>query len=102
VDAIPDERRLAAALLPVLAIAVSLGSGLLALAVTPADLLGYDYAAYLEAARRIVDGRPLYDLTVTETGGFGFFYYPPPFAVLMLPFLVLPAECGSWILGCLV
>ncbi|HLA16285.1 MAG TPA: glycosyltransferase family 87 protein [Candidatus Limnocylindrales bacterium] len=95
--AIPDRRRLLTVLLPVSAIAVSLGSALLALAVTPADLLGYDYAAYLEAARRLVEGQPLYDLSVTETGGFGFFYYPPPYAALMIPFLVLPASIGPWV-----
>jgi len=97
VTAIPDRRRLLTVLLPVSAIAVSLGSALLALAVTPADLLGYDYAAYLEAARRLVEGQPLYDLSVTETGGFGFFYYPPPYAALMIPFLVLPASIGPWV-----
>lgn len=91
-----DRGRLTGVLLPTAAIAVSLGSAVLALAVTPADLLGYDYAAYLEAARRLAAGEALYDLSVSETGGFGFFYYPPPFAAVMIPFLVLPAAIGPW------
>jgi alpha-1,2-mannosyltransferase len=93
----PDGGRLTAVLLPAAALAISLGSGLLAVAVTPADLIGYDYAAYLEAARRLVAGEALYDLSVTETGGFAFFYYPPPFAALMIPFLALPAAVGPWV-----
>jgi alpha-1,2-mannosyltransferase len=97
VNTIAERRRPTAVLLPLAAIAVSLGSGVLALAVTPADLLGYDFAAYLEAARRLTSGTPLYDLSVAETGGFGFYYYPPPFAVLLIPFLALPAAIGPWV-----
>lgn len=53
--------------------------------------LGYDTKAYLEAARRLLADRPLYDTSFTEAGGSGLFYYPPPFAILVLPFALLPA-----------
>ncbi len=88
---------LARRLLPVAAIIASLGAGLLVLAVTPTDLLGYDYQAYLSAARRIVEGQPLYDTAVDVAGGFAIYLYPPPFALAMVPFLVLPATLGPWV-----
>lgn len=61
--------------------------------------LGFDYGAYAAAALRLVHGQPLYDTSVNVSGGFLFFYYPPPFAILALPFALLPAvlEPGVWI-----
>jgi hypothetical protein len=53
--------------------------------------LGYDTKAYLEAARRLLEGKALYDTSFTEAGGSGLFYYPPPFTFLVLPFALLPA-----------
>jgi alpha-1,2-mannosyltransferase len=52
--------------------------------------LGYDFDAYIEAARRLTSGLPLYDQSVSVAGGHAIFLYPPPFAVAMMPLLVLP------------
>jgi len=93
VAALPVARRL----LPVAAVAASLGATLIVLAVTPADLLGYDYQAYLSAARRLVEGQPLYDTTVDVAGGFAIYLYPPPFALAMVAFLLLPTTVGPWV-----
>jgi alpha-1,2-mannosyltransferase len=61
--------------------------------------LGFDYGAYAAAALRLVHGQPLYDTSVNVSGGFLFFYYPPPFVLLALPFALLPsaAEPEVWI-----
>lgn len=65
--------------------------------------LGYDYAAYGNAARRLLDGQPLYDTSVAVAGGFAIFLYPPPFALAMIPFALLPGDLGLWAwLACLV
>ncbi len=65
--------------------------------------LGYDYEAYAAAARRALDGRPLYDLTTEFAVGFALFLYPPPFAVALIPFALLPSAVGLWLwLGVLV
>jgi hypothetical protein len=58
--------------------------------------LGYDAAAYLQAADRLLAGRPLYDANVTVAVGFGVFLYPPPFALAALPFTLLPAPLDLW------
>ena len=69
-------RRLARAALPVVAI-LSLGFGTGATLASAGDTLGYDFLAYHRAAARLLAGEPLYDVTYTQTGGFGLFYYPP-------------------------
>ena len=56
-----------------------------------AGTLGFDFLAYHQAATRVVSGEPLYDPSVQETGGFGLFYYPPPFVLAMLPLALRPA-----------
>ena len=58
--------------------------------------LGYDAAAYLQAADRLLAGRPLYDATVEVAVGFGVYLYPPPFALVAVPFTLLPAPLGLW------
>lgn len=91
-------RRLAVAGLPVVAItafAVVVG-GVLA-AGAAAGTLGYDFLAYHIAARRLLEGGPLYDLTYTAAGGFGLFYYPPTFVLLALPFAGLDPTIASWL-----
>ena len=61
--------------------------------------LGYDYQAYAQAAQRLLVGQPLYDLNVDVAGGFAIYLYPPPFALLVVPFTVLPGSlgAGAWV-----
>ena len=54
------------------------------------DTLGYDFRAYLEAARRLLHGTSLYDPGVDVAGGFAIYLYPPPFAVALVPLALLP------------
>jgi alpha-1,2-mannosyltransferase len=54
------------------------------------DTLGYDFRAYLDAARRLLDGAPLYDTTIDVAGAFSIYLYPPPFAVALAPLALLP------------
>lgn len=79
--------------LPPFAVAsLSLGvGGILAIA---GATLGYDYRAYAGAAERILAGQPLYDTGVSVAGGFAIYLYPPPFAIAMLPFAMLPEPLG--------
>ena len=58
--------------------------------------LGYDYEAYVGAARRVLDGARLYDPGASVAGGFAIYLYPPPFALAMIPFALLPASLGLW------
>jgi hypothetical protein len=84
--------------LPVAAVLIFLGFvGASVVAAASAGTLGYDFLAYHQAARRVLDGQHLYDLAVQQTGGFGFFYYPPPFAVLVLPFALLAPAVATWL-----
>lgn len=76
---------LARAALPIVAI-LSFAGGLAATLAFAGRTLGFDFLAYHAAAARLLDGQPLYDMSYTETGGFGLFYYPPTFAPLVLPF----------------
>lgn len=77
----------------VLAGAVAFGA--LVLAASAADgTLGFDYKAYDLAVDNLLAGRTMYDPTATETGAFGLFFYPPPFALLVLPFTLLPLDTG--------
>ncbi len=54
------------------------------------DTLGYDFRAYLDAARRLMDGGALYETGVTSSGVVGLFQYPPPVAVALVPIALLP------------
>jgi alpha-1,2-mannosyltransferase len=56
--------------------------------------LGYDYRAYDLAVERLLGGQPLYDLQAELFGPFGVYFYPPPFALLMVPFASLPINLG--------
>jgi hypothetical protein len=62
--------------------------------------LGFDYKAYDLAVDNLLAGRTMYDATAQQTGSFGLFFYPPPFALLVLPFALLPLELGvaAWTL----
>jgi alpha-1,2-mannosyltransferase len=58
--------------------------------------LGFDYKAYDLAVDHLLAGQTMYDPTATETGSFGLFFYPPPFAVMVMPFALLPVESACW------
>jgi alpha-1,2-mannosyltransferase len=90
--------RIARAALPIVALLVFGGSLAATLAVA-GDTLGYDFRAYHQAIVRLLDGGPLYDMSYTQTGGFGLFYYPPTFAPLLVPFAFLAERVaiGLWI-----
>ncbi|HKG56017.1 MAG TPA: glycosyltransferase family 87 protein [Candidatus Limnocylindrales bacterium] len=78
-------------LLPIVAIAVFVTFiGAIVVAAATSATLGFDFLAYHGAAVRVLEGQPLYDPTVQQTGGFGLFYYPPPFVLAVLPLAALP------------
>lgn len=87
--------RLGSTALPILAV-LSFATGMGATLAVAGDTLGYDFLAYHQAAVRLLDGQPLYDMSYTETGGFGLFYYPPTFAPLLLPLGLLSASTATW------
>jgi len=91
----PDLGRLGAAALPVCAIAAVVVFVGATLAVA-GDTLGFDFLAYHAAAARVLEGQPLYDTSFEAAGGFGLFYYPPPFLPLILPFGALDATFATW------
>ena len=68
-----------------------------AILLTAGSTLGYDYQAYVTAAQRVLDGLPLYDASVDVAGGFAIFLYPPPFALALIPFALLPDQIGLWL-----
>ncbi len=92
-----DQRlgRLARASLPIVAVLSFVAGVSLTLAVA-GDTLGYDFRAYHQAVERLFAGEPLYDMSFTETGGFGLFYYPPTFAPLILPLGLLGTWTAVW------
>jgi len=62
-----------------------------------------DFVAYDSAARRWLGGGSLYDPRAIDFGAPGAFFYPPPFAILLLPFALLPVDVAIWVwLGTLV
>jgi hypothetical protein len=62
-----------------------------------AGTLGFDFLAYHQAANRVLAGERLYDPTIQQTGGFGLFYYPPPFALAIVPLALLPGPTAVWL-----
>ena len=87
--------RLARAALPIVAV-LSLALGLAATLAVAGETLGFDFLAYHQAAGRLLAGDPLYDMSFTQTGGFGLFYYPPTFAPFVLPFGALSGTTATW------
>lgn len=55
----------------------------------------HDFIAYDLAARHLLAGQPLFDTSATATGGLGLFLYPPSFALLMLPVVLLPTSVAA-------
>ena len=91
-------RRFGRTLLPIAAIVVFVTViGLTIRAAYQGDTLGYDFLAYHQAAVRVLDGGPLYDMSFESAGGFGLFYYPPTFAPLVLAFGLLSATTAVWL-----
>jgi alpha-1,2-mannosyltransferase len=89
--------RLARAALPIVALlvlGVVLGGTLWA--ASGAGTLGFDFLAYHQAANRVMAGERLYDPAVLQTGGFGLFYYPPPFVLAILPLAPLDPTIATW------
>lgn len=70
-----DLRQAARATLPVLAIVVPIAA-IGAILVAAGNTLGYDYLMYDGAARRLMAGGPLYDLSFAAPGPNGLFDYP--------------------------
>jgi alpha-1,2-mannosyltransferase len=83
----------ARAALPIAAIVV-FAVTTIAIVATAGSTLGYDFEAYRGAADRLLLGQPLYDPSVDVAGGFAVFLYPPPFAIALLPFAVVPHDLG--------
>jgi hypothetical protein len=81
------------AALPVVAIA-AFAITVAAVARSAGALLGYDFQAYVQAAERLLAGERLYDPTVSVAGGFAIYLYPPPFALVFVPFALLPDGVG--------
>jgi alpha-1,2-mannosyltransferase len=71
-------------------------AGLIIYAAGGNGTLGFDYRAYDLAVDRLLAGHSMYDASAEATGSFGLFFYPPPFALLILPFALLPTEIGVW------
>jgi alpha-1,2-mannosyltransferase len=71
-------------------------SGAVVAAAMTAGTFAFDFLAYHGAAARVLAGERLYDPSVQVTGGFGLFYYPPPFVLAILPFALLSASAASW------
>lgn len=88
--------RIARAALPIVAVA-SFVLGLTATLAFAGDTFGFDFLAYHQAAVRLLNGQPLYDMSFTATGGFGLFYYPPTFAPFLLPFGLLDGLTATWV-----
>ena len=91
----PALGRTARAALPIVAI-LSFTLGLAATLAVAGDTLGFDFLAYHQAAARLLAGQRLYDMSYTQTGGFGLFYYPPTFAPFLLPFGAVSATTATW------
>ena len=79
-----EPRNLLGAILPIAAI-VSVVLFVGATLAVAGDTLGFDYLAYHVAARRVLDGQPLYDMGFEAIKGWGLFYYPPLFLPFILP-----------------
>lgn len=86
--------------LPVLAIVVAVVVVGAVLA-SAGPTLGYDTKAYLDAARRLLDGTPIYDTGIDRAGAAGLYYYSPPFTLVAVPFALLPAplDVVAWMAG---
>ena len=81
--------------LPPVAIAL-FAIGVAVIVVAAGSTLGYDFQAYLAAAPRVLDGQRLFDPSVSVAGGFAIYLYPPPFAIAMIPYALVPEQVALW------
>ena len=91
-----EPRSLLRAVLPIAAI-VSVVLFVGATLAVAGDTLGFDYLAYHVAARRVLEGQPLYDMGFEAIKGWGLFYYPPLFLPFILPFGLLDPTFATWL-----
>jgi len=94
-----DLRLAARAALPVLAIVVPITT-IGAILASAGSTFGYDYLMYDGAARRLIGGGPLYDLSFSAPGPNGLFDYPPTFILAVIPFAAMltpQAASVAWI-----
>jgi len=87
--------------LVVVATGLLVGGLVLAMVVRYASYtFAYDYQAYDEAARRVLAGGRLYDMSFTEAGPLGLFLYPPPAVLPFLPLALIPKAAAAvvWVL----
>ena len=84
------------AALPIVAV-LSFAGGVAATLAVAGETLGHDFLAYHRAVERVTNGAALYDMSFTVAGGFGLFFYPPPFAVLVLPLAALSPLTATWV-----
>lgn len=102
------DRAMAGRVLPVVAVtvlALVVGAVLVSSStVVSGTTVGYDSRAYLDAARRLLDGQLVYDPSIAQAGASGLYYYSPPFTLLAVPFSLLPDpwDVGAWLVGILV
>lgn len=67
---------------------------------TASTTLGCDYGSYSGAASRFLAGEPIYLPGPARTGECPLFPYPPPFVLIMIPFVWLgSAGMWAWIAG---
>jgi alpha-1,2-mannosyltransferase len=91
-----EPRSLTGAILPIAAI-VSVVLFVGATLAVAGDTLGFDYLAYDFAARRVLEGQPLYDMGFEAIKGWGLFYYPPLFLPFILPLGLLDPTIATWL-----
>jgi glycosyl transferase family 87 len=91
----PPEAAIRRAGLVVFGLALFAAAGILA-----SRPLGYDFAAYWNGARHLLEGAPLYPAAGAQGGvflGFGEFLYEPLVAVAFIPLALLPFEVAAWL-----
>lgn len=97
-----EERLLVVAGLVAAAIALSFLGLLIAQRGVGRNYASYDLSAYIEAARRLRDGAPLYPQLVEDgyrLGELNLYLYPPPVALLFMPALLVSLPVASTLWG---
>jgi hypothetical protein len=92
-------RRVAISVICVVAIGVAIAYIAFGLA-TAGPTFGCDYFTYADAAVRHLTGSAIYQAGPARTGECGLYQYPPPFVLLMVPFVMF-GYAGVWLWICL-